>query len=757
MEQLRIPVSGKTPGDCVYVSGRVRVSALAGRLLRVEYSKTGHFCDAATQVVWNRSFAAPALYVAKGKGRLLVSTDEVSWALNRRGRVLEMRAADGKKLTLRGNLKGTRRTLDFTFGPAKLGKGLMARGGAAVLDDAKSLLLDENSRVSARSHRQSDKYYFCYGSDYRACLRDFYQLTGPAPVIPRFALGNWWSRYKAYTQREYLGLMERFARENIPLTVATVDMDWHWVDLRRFGDLAKVKKGLGTRNLRASGWTGYSWDTELFPDYRAFLRRLHGMGLRVTLNLHPADGVRPFEDVYEAMAKAVGIDPKTARAIPFDLTDEKFLPAYFDVLHHPYEKEGVDFWWIDWQQGNKFPVKNALPGLDPLWALNHYHSLDNGLILSRYAGPGSHRYPLGFSGDTVMCWRSLRFQPYFTANAANIGYGWWSHDIGGHTFGYKDDELYLRWLQFGVFSPVNRLHSTSNPFAGKEPWLCDDAVRRAATGLLRLRHRLIPYLYTMALRARKDGIPLCEPLYYAYPDAPGAYLCPNTYLFGSELLVAPITEKCDRRSNRAGVAVWLPPGRWTDIFTDRVYEGNRTYKVYRGQEGIPVFAKAGAIVPMGPEPDGNDSGAPAVLCVDIWRGNNTFTLCEDEGGTRFAVEEKDGDVRFSVSACKARSFTICFRDILNCQGLRVNDKVQTFTEKIVLEGVKSATVTLQNIAPLRNGDTKEAVVDMISSFQLGTEKKRLVYGRYIERLEGKIPGRRRLRGPIQELLDIEGL
>ncbi len=129
------------------------------------------------------------------------------------------------------------------------------------------------------------------------------------------------------------------------------------------------------------------------------------------------------------------------------------MNAYFDILHKPYEKDGVDFWWIDWQQGRKSDVN----GLDPLNALNHYHYLDNAengdipLILSRYGGIGSHRYPLGFSGDTAISWKVFDFQPYFTANAANAAYTWWSHDIGGHHMGYRDDDLYIRWLQFGVF------------------------------------------------------------------------------------------------------------------------------------------------------------------------------------------------------------------------------------------------------------------------------------------------------------------
>ena len=172
------------------------------------------------------------------------------------------------------------------------------------------------------------------------------------------------------------------------------------------------------------------------------------------------------------MAEYLGINPDSKKTIEFDMTNKEFVEAYFKFVHHPHENAGVDFWWIDWQQGNN----GGASGIDPLWMLNYFHFKDmekrgrRGLILSRYGGLGSHRYPIGFSGDTIVTWKSLEFQPYFTATASNVGYTWWSHDIGGHMNGYKDNELALRWYQFGVFSPINRLHSSSNPFCGKEPW-----------------------------------------------------------------------------------------------------------------------------------------------------------------------------------------------------------------------------------------------------------------------------------------------
>ena len=276
------------------------------------------------------------------------------------------------------------------------------------------------------------------------------------------------------------------------------------------------------------------------------------------------------------------------------------MEAYFKYLHHPIEQEGVDFWWIDWQQGNHCKIE----GLDPLWIFNHYHFLDsakNGkrpITFSRYAGAGSHRYPVGFSGDTITTWESLDFQPYFTLTASNIGYGWWSHDIGGHMMGYKNDEMVTRWIQFGIYSPIMRLHSSCSEFNGKEPWRYKKECEIVMSDMLRERHKMIPYLYTMNHKNYQDNIPLIIPMYYEHPENNEAYNFKNQYYFGSELLVAPITSPRIKDLNVSKVSVWLPKGTWYDIYTGMVYEGDRTLDMYRDLNSIPVFAHAGAIIPM---------------------------------------------------------------------------------------------------------------------------------------------------------------
>jgi alpha-glucosidase (family GH31 glycosyl hydrolase) len=457
--------------------------------------------------------------------------------------------------------------------------------------------------------------------------------------VPRFALGNWWSRHHAYTAESYLALLDRFRNEGIPLSVGVIDMDWHVTDV-------------GPEH--GSGWTGYTWNRDLFPEPASFLKQVHDNGLRVTLNVHPADGVRSYEDAYPAMAAALERDPTSGEPIAFDVTDRRFLTAYFEVLHRGLAADGVDFWWLDWQSG----PHSRVAGIDPLWMLNHFHFRDNGaLTFSRYAGPGSHRYPVGFSGDTVISWASLAFQPSFTATAANIGYGWWSHDIGGHFFGVRDDELATRWVQFGCFSPILRLHSAKNPFIHKEPWSFPAEAREVMTSFLRLRHRLVPYLHTMNHR----DLPLVLPMYYRSPGADEAYEVPDQYQFGSELLVAAITSPADRRTGLGRVKAWLPEGTWVDVLTDLVYDGGRTMYLHRDLTTIPVLAAGGAIVPLdGQVVPGNDPVDPEHVEVLVVVGaDGSFDLVEDSRTTSLRWHQQSGE--FDIGASQVtRTWTTTF-------------------------------------------------------------------------------------------------
>jgi alpha-glucosidase len=350
------------------------------------------------------------------------------------------------------------------------------------------------------------------------------------------------------------------------------------------------------------GWTGYTWNKAYFPDPPEFLNWAHTQGLKVTLNMHPASGVQAFEDQYPDMARAMGIDPLTKKYVPFDIANKTFATNYMNVLHHPLEKQGVDFFWLDWQQENK----TSLPGLAPTWWLNYVHFTDmeregkRPLIYHRWGGLGNHRYEIGFSGDVISEWSSLAFQPEFTSTAANVGYGYWSHDIGGHIPGTVAPELYTRWLQWGAFSPILRTHMTKNPEAERRVWAFPEEYSEIMRNALLLRHAMMPYIYTAARNTYETGVSICHPLYYDYPEAPEAYAANSNgeYAFGDSLIVAPVTSPLDPASQLAKRSVWLPEGDWIEWPTGAHLHGpaqmDRTFRL----DEIPVYARAGAIIPM---------------------------------------------------------------------------------------------------------------------------------------------------------------
>lgn len=349
--------------------------------------------------------------------------------------------------------------------------------------------------------------------------------------------------------------------------------------------------------------------------------------------------------------------------------------------------------------------------------------------------------------------------------------------------GKKDDELYLRWVQLGVYSPVMRLHSTNNEFAGKEPWNYSGPVERIAKDALRLRHKLLPYIYTMNYRTHNDCRAICEPMYYHYPEENSAYECRNEFFFGTEFIVAPITEHTSEDTNLAGVNVWIPEGRFTDIFTSRIYEGNQFVKMYRDIENIPVLAKAGAIIPMSANDRTNDCSNPETLELLVYRGNNTFTLYEDDGEslsyqqgaylkTAFTVKEEGNKVSFAIAkgegdtsvSPEKRTYVIKLRDITSADvsvtvaGRSVNAEVKKEGKTLVVTVAAKTTakveLTLENCTFLANEDEKKALTNVISKFQMSTDYKGMVFGSFIK--GGEIPSKISddFRGPIEEILKL---
>ena len=483
-----LPISAENDpiadAKAIVTSGCARFTVLTPEMIRIQYSDHKQFEDRATFAVVNRRLPVPAYKVKKKGGWLTISTD----ALTLQYKIGASICADALRIVLSvngqrvewhpgmkdsQNLKGTTRTLDGQQGDSKekeLEDGLLSRLGWAIIDESPSHKRGDGSTTFAFDKSYDgiewvaepvdkdaiDWYFMGYGHQYRKALGDFIKIAGRQPMPPLYVLGYWYSKYQRYTAEEFMQIANDVRRNQIPMDVMIFDMDWH-----------------------TEGWTGWTWNRSIIPDPEGLIDFMHQKGLKVALNLHPADGVDSDEDFFEDVRSDMGLSSDVNR-VPWNLSDPKFYHSMFNRILRVREQQGVDFWWLDWQQNltSKF-----MDGLGETFWCNHVFYNDmrlnrtdrRPLIYHRWGGLGCHRYPIGFSGDAYSTFPTLAWQPYFTATASNVCFGYWGHDLGGHVQdGPNEPELYLRWMQFGVFTPIFRTHATNQPHIERRIWKYDN-------------------------------------------------------------------------------------------------------------------------------------------------------------------------------------------------------------------------------------------------------------------------------------------
>lgn len=612
------------------VAGNARFQPLSDNLIRMEYSETGVFTDAPTAVVANRLKPVRAkvsddgtwLTIATPGYRLRYKLNAGAFTANDLLVSWKGRSWVPGQLDLR-NLGATAVSLDGadTGNLPPLGQGLLSRSGYWLLDDSATPLIDPGTKWITEKTRpwSTDEYLFIYRDDFKGALKEYTRLLGPVPLIPRYALGCWYSRYWDYTDAELKEVVEGFRSRNIPLDVLVVDVDWH-----------------------KYGWEGYDWNTKSFPDPQAFLNWCHGNGLEVTLNNHPSEVVA--EDSHAGPVRQMLGLPAANEGFHFNLAIQKQAQAYNEILHDPLVDPGVSFWWIDGDDA-------YLPGLDSrLWTNRVYythqeaHTGKRSLIFSRYGGTGSHRYPLGFSGDTIAGWAVLRYETGMTPVAGNVLWQW-SHDIGGFHGNKDDEELMARWTQFGAFAPVLRLHSNHGE---RRPWAYEPRTEKVMAEAMRLRESLIPYVYSLQHALSAESIPVYRALYVDDPRDAQAYQHPYQYSVGSDLLVAPASAPTN--GGQTEVPVYLPKGKWMDYFTGRPYDGDRSFVFPAALKDIPLFAKAGAIIPTQVAKQWDaQPGTDQTVTLRVYRGaSGTFTMTQDDGVSLDYREGKVATTRLSL-------------------------------------------------------------------------------------------------------------
>uniref|UniRef100_K3WK60 P-type domain-containing protein n=1 Tax=Globisporangium ultimum (strain ATCC 200006 / CBS 805.95 / DAOM BR144) TaxID=431595 RepID=K3WK60_GLOUD len=503
--------------------------------------------------------------------------------------------------------------------------------------------LNDGFRCYYSATSYQDLYFLGHGHDFKGALREFTQISGKIPVPPRFAFGVFYSRWWAYSDADLQhDIVEQYEQRGLPLDVVVIDMDWH---LTFYGDNNPDQAG------QRKGWTGLTWDKQLFPDAKQFIAWLHEKGIAVTLNMHPASGVQPWEDSYERVARAMGIDPTTQKYVPFRITDKKFAETWFNYSVGAREADGVDFWWLDWQQGEDWiQVKEGRSDINPTLWLNYVFFTNPShwgrtsarpVLLHRFGGLGNHRFPVGFSGDVFVSWDSLRFQPYFTTMAANVGFGYWSHDLGGFQ-NPTEPELFMRWLQWGAFAPIFRTHSSKDSKSDRRIWKYNDEYYEVARAAMEMRTALIPYVYSEAKVTHETGLSVLHGAFFEWPEHDEAYTFTEQYLYGSQLLVSPVVHPVDVQTKLSNKSIWVPPGTWYDFTTGNVINGPIVYSCSYALNEIPRFAKAGAIIPMADHDSSTESSVgqnthlPKKLHLVVAPGASKghYELLEDDGLTK---------------------------------------------------------------------------------------------------------------------------
>ena len=647
--------------EAVVTSGSARFTILTPRLIRIQYSTNKLFEDRATFAVVNRRLPVPAFTCTEEDGYLVIRTDSLTLRYkvgsriqkqfknsNVLGITFQMNGRQilwypGKDDAL--NLLGTQRTLDGDIGDThrvSLEKGLLSRDGWAVLDESPSTQRGDGSRsfpfdkdvdgipwvgkpVDANA---IDWYFFGYGHQYKDALGDYVRIAGRQPLPPKFMFGYWYSKYQAYSQSDIQQLVRDMENKNVPHDVMMIDCDWH-----------------------QNSWTGWTWNKSLFPNPTTLLNWLHTHNTKTALNLHPADGIGQSDDNFAKIRSDMGLDASTT-TVPWQLEDSTFYRTFFKNLMRVREKQGVDFWWLDWQQDL---TSSYIAGLGQTFWLNHVFYNDMRLnrtdrrpvIFHRWGGMGSHRYPIGFSGDTFATFGTLQFESYFTATAANVCFGYWGHDGGGYLQPNNvstDPELVLRWMQFCVFQPIFRTHGSSQSGCERRIWKMSNFDLQNET--FKLRYTLVPYIYTAARQAYDTGVSICRPLYYEWPEENKAYSIEDEYLFGDDILVSPISTptSSDGTSERK---TWLPKGFWFDICRNRMLAGGHTITDQYDLSEIPYFIRLGSIIPCNPTLSHLKTEPTSIVLWVIPGTDGEGKLYEDQGDSEAYKDGEFATTRFS--------------------------------------------------------------------------------------------------------------
>ena len=664
------------PQNKYIIKGKTyRFTLLTPRLIRIEYSKTGVFEDRATSLVINRTFDDFNFTLGGEEPSLIISTEYYTLTYAKERPL----ASNSIRLTLNGtdrewypghkevrNVGSIGYSLDDISGNnSKNGKGLYSLDGFCVLDDGKNMVID-NEMFMPRDKDTVDLYIFAYRSDLGLCLQDYFNLTGYPPMIPRYALGAWWYKNDRYNMYEIDNTIKNFNDNKIPISVFLLGNSWH------------------------NSTNPFSYDNTLF-DVNAIKGYYRDKKQKFGLTINPELPMSINDPLFQNIMGYMPTDKKTVSFIPLS---NNAVSAYFNVIVGQLMDSGIKIFNIDYYNPND---------LYNTFLFNHYHYVianlvERGVILSRNAGVAPHRYPVIYSGKTLVSWDTLKKLAFYNNNASNLGVSWFAHAIGGYFGGIEDDELYIRYIQFGVFNPIFILAGEAGKYYKREPWRWNQIKLSVIRDFMQLRNKLVPYIYNEGYIYHKFGVPMIQPLYYRYPKIYDEPNYVNQYFFGSRIMISPIIKRKNDEMNRVVQRVFIPSGIWYDYSSGKKFVGNKYYVGFYKDEDYPIFIKEGSIIPMSLDMDTNN---PKNMEIQIFPAENglygSYELYEDDGIsvnigknnyliTKMNLDKVDDGYKFTI-ARKEGNFNLPNRNyLLRFRNMKSPDKVLIMNGTNQVEG-----------------------------------------------------------------------
>lgn len=610
-----------------------------------------------------------------------------------------------------GNVTSHRSYKNVPFFLSSAGYGLLVNSSFPMV-----FRMGTESSVTYSIHVDDDRldYFLIRGPAFKHILGRYADLTGHAPVPPKWSYGFWISRCMYRSQEEVEDVVRELRQRDFPCDVLNIDPWW----------------------MGEGPWSTLEWDTRYFPSPEAMIARLRQRGVRLCLWITPyipagsrlhAEGlergffVRRGDGTVSPALEAFGGGELAA----IDFTDPEQTSWFLEQLDRQLalgvavfktdfgEQAPLDAVYSDGRSGlemhNLYPLlyNRAVFGLTE-------RRFGRGLTWGRSGYAGSQRYPVQWGGDSYASFDQMAGQLRGLLGYGLSGVPFCSHDVGGfdydprafdgaqlstgdHIFNTatleaypRDPALYARWMQFGVFSSHVRAHGKG----GREPWTYGPVAADVARRYLKLRYRLLPYIYSESVRGARLGLPLVRPLVLDFQDDPNTLRLDTQYLFGESLLVAPVFAETQRRR------VYLPCGEWVDYWTKAVLTGGRWIEVDAPLDVLPLWVRAGAILPLGPEMNFVDERPLDPLTLELYYPQSAGTYeihDEDRPGIRVAYERQGSILTVEVGAAPGTVEIILY----GVRAQAADDggaplKVETYGagQRVHVDGTRDARLTL---------------------------------------------------------------